>query len=60
MGEVSQGIAVPREGGSLCYTATSAHSIDDAARMIQFGDSNVMVAGGTEFSDALSITGFCR
>ncbi|XP_026394396.1 uncharacterized protein LOC113289352 isoform X2 [Papaver somniferum] len=27
--------------------------------MIQFGDSNVMVAGGTEFSDALFITGFC-
>ncbi|XP_071719370.1 3-oxoacyl-[acyl-carrier-protein] synthase, mitochondrial-like [Rutidosis leptorrhynchoides] len=39
--------------------ATGANSIGDAARMIQFGDADVMVDGGTEASiDALSITGF--
>ena len=40
--------------------ATGVHAIGDAARLIQFGDADVMVAGGAEAAvNKLGIAGFC-
>ncbi|CAN8142373.1 3-oxoacyl-(acyl carrier protein) synthase 2 [uncultured Thiomicrorhabdus sp.] len=43
--------------GTACATGT--HSIGDAARMIQYGDADVMVAGGAEYATTeLGLAGF--
>jgi 3-oxoacyl-[acyl-carrier-protein] synthase II len=40
--------------------ATGAHAIGDAGRMIQLGDAEVMIAGGTEAAvSRIGVAGFC-
>lgn len=43
--------------GTACATGT--HSIGDAARLIEYGDADVMIAGGSEYATSpLGVAGF--
>nr|MBU1327770.1 beta-ketoacyl-ACP synthase II [Candidatus Omnitrophota bacterium] len=56
-------IMIGVKGPNLCTTtacASGSHAIGEAMRIIQYGDADVMIAGGTESCiTALGIGGFC-
>ncbi|MDP2921707.1 MAG: beta-ketoacyl-ACP synthase II [Candidatus Omnitrophota bacterium] len=60
-GQIS--ITTGAKGPNLCTTtacASGAHAIGEAMRIIQYGDADVMIAGGTESCvTTLGIAGFC-
>jgi 3-oxoacyl-[acyl-carrier-protein] synthase II len=60
-GQISISIGV--KGPNLCTTtacASGSHAIGEAMRIIQYGDADIMIAGGTESCiTTLGIGGFC-
>ncbi|MFA5388445.1 MAG: beta-ketoacyl-ACP synthase II [Candidatus Omnitrophota bacterium] len=56
-------IMIGVKGPNLCTTtacASGSHAIGEAMRIIQYGDADIMIAGGTESCvTTLGIAGFC-
>ena len=60
-GNLSIGLGLKGPNISIVTACTSGtHSIGDASRMIEYGDADVMVAGGAEAAiTPLTVAGFC-